>query len=70
MPDKTVPPQVAQFLTTLRTQPLMKRDFPNSEIISLRPIETRDDKSGDKKTGAVEFTIMCQAAGAKKKGAR
>lgn len=59
MPDKTVPPQVAQFVKSLRTDPLMQRDFPSSEITSLRPIEPKDDKSGEKKAGAVDFTIVC-----------
>ena len=61
----TVPPEVRKLLTTLRTQPFLKSNFPNTEITGIRPTEGTDGKQG-----SVDFTIVCQPAGAKGAGGK
>jgi hypothetical protein len=72
-----VPPEVAKFLKSLRTNPLIKRDFASTEITNIKPVEAKAAKPGEKlagkvgeKAGTVEFTIVCRPEAAKKKGAK
>jgi hypothetical protein len=63
LPNGTVPPEVRKFLTTLRNQPFLKRDFPNTEITGIRPTEGAKGKQG-----MVDFTIVCQPGSGKGPG--
>jgi hypothetical protein len=64
-PEGAVPPEVAKFLTHLRTQPLLKRDFPHAELAAIRPTEGKNDKNG-----TVDFTIVCQPGEGKAGGGK
>ena len=64
-PAGTMPPEVAKFIRLLRTQPLLKRDFPQAELTSIRQTQTKGDRPGK-----TELTIICNAIEAKNKGAK
>jgi hypothetical protein len=55
MPDGSVPREVGDFLVSLRSHPLLKRDFPDIRLANIKPAQFRDNKAT-----AANFTILCQ----------
>jgi hypothetical protein len=61
-----VPPEVGQFVTALRTKPLLKRDFPQADLMGIQQTQAVGAKPGK-----ADFAIVCQSKDGKdKKGAK
>jgi hypothetical protein len=53
-PKGAMPPEVANFIKLLRTQPLLKRDFPQAELTGIRLSQS------NKTAGKADLTIVCK----------
>jgi len=58
MPDGTVPMEVGDFLVSLRNHPMLKRDFPDVSVSSIRP-----SGATSRNLASADFSIICKPTG-------